>query len=120
MSDRPSTGQASIELPAKDCVSTDSSIRESLRLSTASMNIRVAQEDFNLRLDAQRSAAVREDDIIVLYPQSLHMDPEIYEEPQVCAPVLAEPGAVHTWGPRALVLGASCVSVGRLVEQVVQ
>lgn len=60
----------------------DSSIRESLRLSTASMNIRVAQEDFNLRLDAKRSAAVREGDIVVLYPQSLHMDPEIYEEPQ--------------------------------------
>lgn len=60
----------------------DSSIRESLRLSSASMNIRVAQEDFNLRLDARRSAAVREGDIIVLYPQSLHMDPEIYEEPQ--------------------------------------
>lgn len=51
------------------------------------MNIRVAQEDFNLRLDARRSAAVREGDIIVLYPQSLHMDPEIYEEPQVRHPV---------------------------------
>lgn len=62
------------------------------------MNIRVAQEDFNLRLDARRSAAVREGDIIVLYPQSLHMDPEIYEEPQVRHPVLAELGAVHTWG----------------------
>lgn len=47
------------------------------------MNIRVAQEDFNLQLDTQRSVAVREGDIIVLYPQSLHMDPEIYEEPQV-------------------------------------
>lgn len=85
------------------------------------MNIRVAQEDFNLRLDARRSAAVREGDIIVLYPQSLHMDPEIYEEPQVHHPVLAEPGAVHTWGPKVLAVGASCGSVGGLlVEQVVQ
>lgn len=50
------------------------------------MNIRVAQEDFDLRLGAQRSVAVREGDIIVLYPQSLHMDPEIYEEPQVRPP----------------------------------
>lgn len=85
------------------------------------MNIRVAQEDFDLRLDARRSAAVREGDIIVLYPQSLHMDPEIYEEPQVRHPVLAELGAVHTCGPKVLAVGASCGSVGRLlVEQVVQ
>lgn len=47
------------------------------------MNIRVAQEDFSLRLDSERSVAVREGDIIVLYPQSLHMDPEVYDEPQV-------------------------------------
>ncbi|XP_073346768.1 cytochrome P450 7B1 [Pagrus major] len=60
----------------------ESSINESLRLSSASMNIRVAQEDFSLRLDGERSAAVRKGDIIVLYPQSLHMDPEIYDEPQ--------------------------------------
>lgn len=63
------------------------------------MNIRVAQEDFNLQLGGQSSIAVREGDIIVLYPQSLHMDPEIYEEPQVCHPVLAEPGTVYGWGP---------------------
>lgn len=54
------------------------------------MNIRVAQEDFSLQLGAQRSVAVREGDIIVLYPQSLHMDPEVYEEPQVCDRVLTE------------------------------
>ncbi len=47
------------------------------------MNIRVAEEDFSLRLNSERSVAVRKGDIIVLYPQSLHMDPEIYEEPQV-------------------------------------
>lgn len=64
-------------------MSTESSINESLRLSSASMNIRVAQEDFSLRLDSERSAAVRKGDIIVLYPQSLHMDPDIYDQPQV-------------------------------------
>ena len=47
------------------------------------MNIRVAQEDFSLRLDGERSAAVRKGDIIALYPQSMHLDPDIYEEPQV-------------------------------------
>nr|XP_046263244.1 cytochrome P450 7B1 [Scatophagus argus] len=60
----------------------ESAINESLRLSSASMNIRVAEEDFCLRLNGERSAAVRKGDIIVLYPQSLHMDPAIYEEPQ--------------------------------------
>ncbi|KAI3374916.1 hypothetical protein L3Q82_021052 [Scortum barcoo] len=60
----------------------ESAINESLRLSSASMNIRVAQEDFSLRLDSERSVAVRRGDIIALYPQSMHMDPEIYEEPE--------------------------------------
>lgn len=60
----------------------ESAIEESLRLCSASMNIRVAQEDFSLRLDAERSAAVRKGDIIALYPQAMHLDPEIYEDPQ--------------------------------------
>uniref|UniRef100_A0A8C6NXR3 Cytochrome P450 family 7 subfamily B member 1 n=1 Tax=Nothobranchius furzeri TaxID=105023 RepID=A0A8C6NXR3_NOTFU len=60
----------------------ESSINESLRLSSSSMNIRVAQEDFALRLDAKRSVDVRKGDIIALYPQSMHLDPEIYEDPQ--------------------------------------
>ncbi|KAM6918911.1 cytochrome P450 7B1 isoform 2-T2 [Xenentodon cancila] len=60
----------------------ESAINESLRLSSASTNIRVAQEDFSLRLDSQRSIAVRKGDIIALYPQSMHLDPEIYDEPQ--------------------------------------
>lgn len=79
------------------------------------MNIRVALEDFNLRLDARRSAAVREGDIIVLYPQSLHMDPEIYEEPQVRHPVLAKQGAVHTWGTQGLRCGYQLWVSGRVV-----
>uniref|UniRef100_A0A3Q3J6P2 Cytochrome P450, family 7, subfamily B, polypeptide 1 n=1 Tax=Monopterus albus TaxID=43700 RepID=A0A3Q3J6P2_MONAL len=60
----------------------ESSISESLRLSSASVNIRVAQEDFSLRLNAKRSVAIRKGDIVALYPQSMHLDPEIYEEPQ--------------------------------------
>ncbi|XP_022622129.1 25-hydroxycholesterol 7-alpha-hydroxylase isoform X2 [Seriola dumerili] len=60
----------------------ESAINESLRLSSASMNIRVAQENFDLRLDSEHSVAVRKGDIIALYPQSMHLDPDIYEEPQ--------------------------------------
>ncbi|XP_014876307.1 25-hydroxycholesterol 7-alpha-hydroxylase isoform X1 [Poecilia latipinna] len=62
--------------------SSESAISESLRLSSASMNIRVAQEDFSLRLDSNRSVGVRKGDVIALYPQSLHLDPEVYEDPQ--------------------------------------
>lgn len=60
----------------------ESAINESLRLSSASMNIRVAQEDFHLRLDSDRAVAVRKGDVIALYPQTLHLDPEVYDQPQ--------------------------------------
>ncbi|CAL8368242.1 unnamed protein product [Boreogadus saida] len=60
----------------------DSAVNESLRLSSASMNIRVAQEDFSLRLDEKRSAPVRKGDVIALYPQTMHMDPEIFTDPE--------------------------------------
>ncbi|KAM6948660.1 cytochrome P450 7B1 [Aplochiton taeniatus] len=60
----------------------DSAINESLRLSSASMNIRVAQEDFHLRLEGENSVAVRKGDVIALYPQSTHMDSDIYHEPE--------------------------------------
>ncbi|KAM3604283.1 uncharacterized protein V6R79_008909 [Siganus canaliculatus] len=60
----------------------ESAINESLRLSSASMNIRVAEEDFSLQLDSRSSVSVRRGDVIVLFPRSLHMDPEIYDDPQ--------------------------------------
>lgn len=57
----------------------DSAVNESLRLSTMSMNVRVAQEDFTLKLDHPWS--IRHRDIIAMFPQSVHFDPEIYEDP---------------------------------------
>ncbi|XP_037132549.1 cytochrome P450 7B1 isoform X1 [Syngnathus acus] len=62
--------------------SSESTVHESLRMSSASINIRVAQEDLNLRLDAERVVAVRRGDIVALYPRSVHMDAGIYEQPQ--------------------------------------
>lgn len=61
----------------------ESAINESLRLSSISMNIRVVQEDFCLRLDPHCSVCVRKGDIVTLYPQSTHLDPDIYPNPQV-------------------------------------
>lgn len=59
----------------------DSIIKEAMRLSSASMNVRVAKEDFLLHLDNQEAYHIRKDDVIALYPPLLHYDPEIYEDP---------------------------------------
>lgn len=64
-------------------LSTDSIIKEAMRLSSASMNVRVAKEDFLLHLDNQESYHIRKDDVIALYPPMLHYDPEIFEDPYV-------------------------------------
>lgn len=66
-------------------MSTDSIIKEAMRLSSASMNVRVAKEDFLLHLDNQEAYQIRKDDVIALYPPLLHYDPEIYEDPYVRA-----------------------------------
>ncbi|KAL4635224.1 cholesterol 7-alpha-monooxygenase-like isoform X1 [Arapaima gigas] len=59
----------------------DSIIKEAMRLSSASLNIRIAKEAFQLDLESKRSYHIRKDDMIAFYPQMLHFDPEIYEEP---------------------------------------
>lgn len=61
----------------------DSIIKEAMRLSSASMNVRVAKEDFLLHLDNQEVYRIRKDDVIALYPPMLHYDQEIYEDPYV-------------------------------------
>ncbi|XP_051015876.1 cytochrome P450 7A1 [Acomys russatus] len=58
----------------------DSIIKEALRLSSASLNIRTAKEDFTLHLE-YGSYDIRKDDLIALYPQLTHLDPEIYPDP---------------------------------------
>lgn len=60
----------------------DSIIKESLRLSSASLNIRTAKEDFTLHLE-DGSYNIRKDDIIAFYPQLMHLDPDIYPDPLV-------------------------------------
>lgn len=60
-----------------------SAIHESLRMCSASMNIRVVQEDFTLKLEGDEAVSLRKRDCIALYPQSLHMDPDVYEDPKI-------------------------------------
>uniref|UniRef100_A0A8C5M7Y0 Cholesterol 7-alpha-monooxygenase n=1 Tax=Leptobrachium leishanense TaxID=445787 RepID=A0A8C5M7Y0_9ANUR len=59
----------------------DSMIKESLRLSSASLNVRVAKENFTLNLDTSNSFKIRKDDIVAFYPQLIHLDPEVYDDP---------------------------------------
>ncbi|XP_068604547.1 cytochrome P450 7A1 [Brachionichthys hirsutus] len=61
----------------------DSIIKEAMRLSSASMNVRVAKEDFLLHLDNKEAYRIRKDDVLALYPPMVHYDPEIYEDPYV-------------------------------------
>lgn len=66
-------------------LSIDSIIKEAMRLSSASMNVRVAKEDFLLHMDNNEAYRIRKDDVIALYPPMLHYDPEIFEDPYVRA-----------------------------------
>ncbi|XP_064363541.1 cytochrome P450 7B1 isoform X2 [Dromaius novaehollandiae] len=60
----------------------ESALNESLRMCSSSMNIRISQEDFVLKLEGDQEVSLRRGDWIALYPQILHMDPEVYEDPK--------------------------------------
>lgn len=61
----------------------ESIIREALRLSSASIMVRVASDDFILTLDSGQTAAIRKGDYIALYPRLIHLDPDIFPDPLV-------------------------------------
>lgn len=64
----------------------ESIIKEALRLSSASIMIRVASDDFILTLDSGQETAIRKGDYIALYPRLIHLDPDIYPNPLVKTP----------------------------------
>ncbi|KAM5157049.1 cytochrome P450 7B1 [Mantella aurantiaca] len=59
-----------------------SAISESMRLCSASMNIRVVLEDFQMELEDDQTVSLRKGDFVALYPPALHRDPEIFEDPE--------------------------------------
>lgn len=69
--------------PLPFCFIAESALNESLRMCSSSMNIRISQEDFVLKLEGNQGVGLRKGDWIALYPQILHMDPEVYEDPKV-------------------------------------
>lgn len=69
--------------PLRFCLIAESALNESLRMCSSSMNIRISQEDFVLKLEGNQEVCLRKGYWIALYPQILHMDPEVYEDPKV-------------------------------------
>ncbi|XP_078543398.1 cytochrome P450 7A1-like [Lissotriton helveticus] len=59
----------------------ESIIHEAMRLSSASMNIRVAIEDFTFHLNDKDSYNIRKGDWVAVFPQMVHLDPGVYEDP---------------------------------------
>ncbi|XP_004697626.1 cytochrome P450 7A1 [Echinops telfairi] len=68
------------QMQLNDMPVLDSIIKESLRLSSASLNIRAAKEDFTLQIE-EGSFNIRKDDFIAFYPQLMHFDAQIYPDP---------------------------------------
>ncbi|KAM9197983.1 cytochrome P450 7A1 [Dugong dugon] len=68
------------QMQLNDMPVLDSIIKESLRLSSASLNVRAVKEDFTLHVE-DGSFNIRKDDFIAFYPQLMHLDPRIYPDP---------------------------------------
>ncbi|XP_034285753.1 cytochrome P450 7B1 isoform X1 [Pantherophis guttatus] len=60
----------------------ESAINESLRMCSSSMNIRKIKENFILSFEENNEVCLRKGDLLAIFPPILHMDPEIYEDPQ--------------------------------------
>lgn len=79
-----------------------SAISEALRLSSASITLRRAQRPTALTLDDGRAWAVREGDLVCLFPWLMHHDAEIFSEPERFRGDRFLPGATFTKGGRRL------------------
>lgn len=52
-------------------------------MCSSSMNIRKIKENFILQFEENHEVSLRKGDLFAIFPPILHMDPEVYEEPQV-------------------------------------
>ncbi|XP_044522037.1 cytochrome P450 7B1, partial [Gracilinanus agilis] len=59
----------------------ESIIFETLRMTSASANLRVNEEDFTL-ISENGKITLRKGDNIIIYPPILHFDPEVFEQPE--------------------------------------
>lgn len=59
----------------------ESAINEAFRLSTSSMSMRVAEEDFELEIAGEKKYAIKKGEYVCLFPPVTHYDSEIYSDP---------------------------------------
>ncbi|XP_072110550.1 cytochrome P450 7B1 [Mobula birostris] len=64
-------------------VTLGSAVDEALRLCSCSMNIRFVKEDINVSFKEGKGIKLRKGNLLAFYPQILHMDPEVFEDPEV-------------------------------------
>ncbi|XP_044280391.1 cytochrome P450 7B1 [Varanus komodoensis] len=60
----------------------ESAVNESLRLCSSSLSVRSIKKDFMLKLEGNLEISLRKGDWIALFPATVHMDPEVYEDPK--------------------------------------
>lgn len=67
----------------------DSALEETLRLTAAPFITREVVQEKTLHMADGQEYLLRKGDRVCLFPlNSPQMDPEIYQEPQVCCPIL--------------------------------
>ncbi|MFT4977525.1 MAG: cytochrome P450, partial [Myxococcota bacterium] len=78
----PATGRPRFDRETlKQLVRLDSAIDEALRLTAASLTIRVALEDTTLTLHDGSEVVIRQGERVGLFPWLMHHDPELYDDP---------------------------------------
>ncbi|XP_071082110.1 cytochrome P450 7A1-like [Haliotis cracherodii] len=60
----------------------DSFIKETLRITSGVFMVRYISEDTDFTLESGGTYTCRQGDRVAIYPPAIHMDPEIYEEPE--------------------------------------
>lgn len=65
----------------------DSIVKETFRLYSGVIMIRIVANDTTLELRDGRQYRFKKGDKVAVYPPAIHMDPDIYEEPKVRGPM---------------------------------
>ncbi|XP_066271399.1 cytochrome P450 7A1-like [Branchiostoma lanceolatum] len=65
-----------------DMTCLGSVVNEALRVSSVSIILRQALEETTIALNSGSTFKIRKGDRVALFPQIVHMDPEVYEDPE--------------------------------------
>lgn len=65
---------------------SDSFLKETLRVTSGVFMVRYCSEDTDFEMSNGEKYTVRKGDRVAMYPPCIHMDPEIFEDPEVSIP----------------------------------